>query len=380
MGNIISVSEYIEGSINFRATIPRNKAKLYLSEKSFPEQFSIPTMGAFSTRRNRFLKLNSYDKITNHDGLRFKASHKRAIRAVRWANYLSSNGIHGIFAFNTNDGQGWEYETLDPIWDQVPVWQFARKVGEQRNVFLMPLERSFMGPRSENQPRVGFDPVPFKEKQPLIFWRGAPNGTEIEGNNIRWLSGEMESFTKTSPGSMAEQTALAVLRSFLRIRIVENLATSPIADVGFVIRPGMDPSPSIKKWYRPPTPRQKQCESRYLLALEGNDYPTSLYWSLASNCLVMIPARRWETALDFGLQAGVHYIPVGESQKEVEAAIEHCESNHAMCEEIIANAHSFIEYLSDIEIRDTIDAEVAQRYASAFQAIGSLDELSLSKY
>jgi len=299
---------------------------------------------------------------------------------VRWANYLQANKVMGIFLFNTNDGQDRDYGAIDPVWREIPIWQFSRRLKSEQNIALMPLDKKYMGPRSENQPKVGLDPFSFRQKEPLIFWRGATNGTKNEGQSIRWLSGEINQVFSIQEHSEQLIEGLSKLRDFLRIRIVENLIDSPIADVGFVHRNGMETPAQIRKWYKPPSPRVEWCKRKYLLALEGNCYATSLYWQLASNSVVLMPSRCWETALDYGLQEGVHFLPVGESRAEIEAVVEHCESNPEMCENIIKNAHDFVELITDNEIRDTIDIETSRRYATIIRELQASGELALSKF
>ena len=376
------VADYIEGTIEFRApNLLEMTTPVFFDGAALPKKLSIPRVCVVSTNSRRFLPVNGFDTLVKfQEGKGFVENQEIAARAARWANYLYRNGIEGIFAFNTVDAQPWDYGSVNPLFNTLPVWQYVRPTNSGGRVFLSPLDAKYAGPNTKNLPKVGFDEVPFREKIPEVFWRGAPNGTYFRDGKLRWLMPEMRNFICNMDLSNFGQKEAIALRDFLRVRVVDNLRDSPFANVAFSRAPSGSPSAlprEARNWFRAAATKSEQSRFKYLLALEGNDIPTGIYWSLASNSIVLVPQRSWETALDFGLQPGVHYVPTGDTAEEIEHTVEMCEANMAMCEDIIENAHRFIDRITDIGLRDIIDFEVATRYSKKFREIFGKGDKSL---
>lgn len=375
-------TDYVEGAIEFRAPgLSKEVAPVFIDGAALPNRLSVPRVCAVSTNTRRFLPVNGFDALVNfQEGKGFVASQEIASRAARWANYLCRNGVEGLFVFNTVDAQPWDYRSVNPLFNVLPVWQYVRPTSFAGRVFLFPLDAKYAGPGTKNLPRVGFDDIPFREKIPRVFWRGAPNGTCFRDGKMRWLMPEMRNFLCNSEPSSSVQIDRTPLLDFLRVRVVDNLCNSPIADVAFSRTPPGSPDVlrgEAQCWFREPATKIEQSRFKYLLALEGNDIPTGIYWSLASNSIVLVPRRSWETAMDFGLQPGVHYVASGDTAEEIEHAVEMCEADREMCEGIIENAHRFIDRITDINLRDTIDFEVANRYSNKFRELFGRGDKSL---
>lgn len=376
------ITDYVEGAIEFRAPgLLKVDAPVFIDGSALPNRLSVPRVCAVSTNTKRFLPVNGFDALVKfHDSDGFIASQEIAARAARWANYLWRNNIRGLFVFNTVDAQPWDYRGVNPMFDVLPVWQYVRPTSSAGSVFLFPLDSKYAGPGTRNLPMVGFDDVPFRQKIPRVFWRGAPNGTCFRNGKMRWLMPEMRNYLASPEGPSGERIDRSTLLDFLRVRVVDNLCNSPVADVAFSRAPVGVPDVvrhEALNWFREPAAKSEQSRFKYLLALEGNDIPTGIYWSLASNSIVLVPQRGWETALDFGLQPGVHYVPTGDTAEDIENTIELCEADVAMCESIIDNAHRFIDRITDINLRDTIDFEVATRYSNRFRELFGREDKSL---
>lgn len=375
-------TDYIEGTIQFRAPgLKDGREAIFVDPRDIPDEHPVPNLCAVSTNTKRFLSLNGYqNRIRFDESAGFKAADGPASRAALWGSYLYKNNIDGLFVFNTADAQSWDYQTIESGICQMPVWQHSRRVDSKGPVFLFPLDRKFAGPKTDNLPRAGFDTVAFKDKLPKVFWRGGLSGACARGRRMKWLRYEMPAFLQTQGESNDFELSATTIGEFLRVRVVDNLVFSSAADVAFSTPPQdalLTAGVRVQRWFKSPVRREAQSKYRYLLALEGNDFPSGLYWSLASNSVVFIPQRHWETALDYGLEAWTHYVPTGDSREEIEQAVDACESDLSTCEQIIDNAHRFVHRITDRDLRDTIDIESVVRYSGKFREIFSRESRSL---
>lgn len=293
-----------------------------------------------------------------------------SLRRVFFANTFERLVGAGAFVLNPCDAQGWDYPGISADLARVPVFQFSRTSKQRDTVALMPLDDPFMGPGSSSIPPPGYDSTPFREKRPSVVWRGRMSGTIQARDRIDWLEGEFRKALVRAP-DIEDEAVVSIMR-YARPRIIERLAPESWANVGAAILPmerkllrGQRIPEALRPLFRQPLSREEQLASRYVLSIEGNDYPTGLYWGLQSNSLVLRAGNLWETALDFGLRPWEHFVPVAADGSDIEAVFRKCEADPEMCETIIANAHRAIAWLSDREVREAIDRATLARYVRA---------------
>ena len=170
--------------------------------------------------------------------------------------------------------------------------------------------------------RLVADPIPFRAKAAAAVWRGSAH----------------------------TEARRALVRSFYH---------HPRFDIGHT---------SGKIDDLPPKPRLSQTAqmaNRYFISIEGNDVATSLKWSMASNMLVMSPALRFETWFMEGLlEPGRHFVLLRDDLADLEEKVAHYDAHPEEAENIIVEAHRWIEQFSNAAKERLIAARVLERYFS----------------
>lgn len=170
-----------------------------------------------------------------------------------------------------------DYMTSD-VWENpdTPTLMKARRLdGKRVNAALLNLDRRrhFIRP---------IDPVPFREKKPVLFFRG-----EIDGKPRR-------------------------------IKFFEMWADNPMFDLGDTTRKNRS------RWFAPMVRLTDHFDYRFILTLEGNDLASALQWVMASNCVPVMPRPTVEGWLMHSrLIPGVHYIEIAPDFSDVGDKIRH---------------------------------------------------------
>lgn len=112
---------------------------------------------------------------------------------------------------------------------------------------------------------------------------------------------------------------------------------------------------------------QKDFEAKYRLALEGNDYSSSLPHDLTSGAVVLSPPMRWEWKFNYLLKPWIHYIPLQRDLGDLDDKIEWCEGHPKACNAIARRAHAFMKrWHGNLKIEMEIQRRVLQKYASMY--------------
>ncbi|MCI0920710.1 glycosyltransferase family 90 protein [Sphingobacterium rhinopitheci] len=102
---------------------------------------------------------------------------------------------------------------------------------------------------------------------------------------------------------------------------------------------------------------------KYILALEGNDVATNLKWIMSSNSIAVMPKPRFETWFMEGtLIADQHYICIKDDYSDLEEKLNYYNNNPNQAEQIIANAHQYIDQFRDQKKEDIIALLVLKKY------------------
>ncbi len=161
------------------------------------------------------------------------------------------------------DGDTWDNPTH-------PVFAKARRLdGKADNCVLMNLDRR------RHFLRV-HDPIPFEDKEGVLFFRG-----DVDAKENR--------------------------REFLR-----RWFGHPLCDLG-------DTSPRHKTpWSKERVSVEEHFRYKYILALEGHDVASALQWIMASNCVPVMPRPTVEGWLMHGaLEPGVHFLEIAPDFSDV---------------------------------------------------------------
>ena len=164
------------------------------------------------------------------------------------------------------------------------------------------------------------DPVPFREKKPSAVWRGTP---------------------------LTEQ----------RRQFVRTFYNHPLFDIGHS-RHLVDDLPPKKN-----LSHSDQKEYKFFVSIEGNDVATNLKWAMASNMLVMSPLPRYETWFMEGrLQPAKHFVLLKDDLSDLEDKVDYYTKHTKEAEEIIRNAHAWIDLFTDPLKESIIATCVLEKY------------------
>ncbi|MEM6897357.1 MAG: glycosyl transferase family 90 [Pseudomonadota bacterium] len=221
--------------------------------------------------------------------------------------FRAAKGFGNEFAFNALFGDITEIP-------KVPTFVKSRPVhGANENAVLLPLNRL-------RHFRFPDDPIPWAEKRPSAVWRGRIH----------------------SPDRMA---------------LIKAFHDHPRHDIGAVqARKGAPPQ---KDWLR----YADQMRHRYVLSLEGFDVATNLKWAMCSNSLVLSPRLKYETWFMEGqLIPGVHFAEIAPDGADLDDVVAHFEANPDAAQQIIANAHAWVDKFRDPRRERMLAIHVVARY------------------
>lgn len=168
--------------------------------------------------------------------------------------------------------------------------------------------------------RWGADPIPFEDKQATAVWRGTPH-TEQRRQFIKMFYNH---------------------RSF---------------DIGHSrhVFDDLPPKRSLT--------HQEQKEHKFFVSIEGNDVATNLKWAMASNMLVMSPRLRYETwFMEGALQPNVHFVLLNDDLSDLEEKVDYYTQHADEAEEIIRNAHAWVNRFTDPLKESIISLRVLEKY------------------
>lgn len=165
--------------------------------------------------------------------------------------------------------------------------------------------------------------------------------------------------------SFREKMDKAVFRGHItnkphRMAFVERYFGHPACDVG-VISPRAD---FPKEWSENKRLTLWQhLDYKFVIALEGVDVASNLKWIMSSNSVAVMPRPKYETWFMEGrLLPGVHYIEISEDYSDLPERMEHYIAHPEEAEEIIRNAHEYVEQFLRPEREKLISLLVLDKY------------------
>lgn len=163
------------------------------------------------------------------------------------------------------------------------------------------------------------DPFSWKEKKPIVFWRGAPTGYGF-GNNIPYRPSSRE--------QLIRQWALS---------------NDPSIDVGLTMtKKQRELYHSFEIYEKPHLSKQDMMQYKYLLSVEGNDVATNLKWMMGTNSLILMPKPMIQSwFLEDRLEPWVHYLPVQDDFSDLKDKLQWAESHQDECQEMIQQSHEY---------------------------------------
>ena len=112
---------------------------------------------------------------------------------------------------------------------------------------------------------------------------------------------------------------------------------------------------------------------KFILALEGNDVASNLKWVMSSRSLAVMPRPTCETWFMEGrLVPNVHYVEINPDYSDLEERMQYYIDHPAEANEIIRNAHAYIDQFRDKKRERLISLLVLKKY---FEMTGQGDAL-----
>ncbi len=177
----------------------------------------------------------------------------------------------------------------------------------------------------------------FKDKAPILHWRGAPTGgfnnfQREQGHNHKAVERkEIIKYFKNNPSG------------FIDI----SLKGEP-KDERFKLEKGKPWNGGLNIFY---TKDYASRGHKYLIELQGNDYASNTYWIYSKDCIVFRPDfLKSYTPWDCHLEPWVHYVPFDHANYgDLVDKIKWCEKNTGKCEIIIKNANNLHSLMNNNE-------------------------------
>ncbi len=158
---------------------------------------------------------------------------------------------------------------------------------------------------------------PWKQKQPIAFWRGHGYG-----------------YYKRAHAWDFNERSKVILCSLRHPDLIDaKFPAGPWADKAIHgLRELADGG------FRRP---QKQVEYKYLLAIDGNTFPSSLIWQLGTDCLVLKNKSEYTEWFYKGLQDGVHYVSFDPDCRDLPSMIEYFNEHDSEAQKIANTGNEF---------------------------------------
>lgn len=282
-------------------------------------------------------------------------------RNIDVSNIILNEIDEGVpLAICMNDARFFDWQTRTGSKFPVPVFQHHRRIGTKAIILPLPGYLSFP---SRYIPKI-VDTLTFREKLPKIVWRGGLRGTNLTAHPYRFLYGVLKDH------KLDRDEKIDALMSFSRFRLsLESKGVSEL-DIGFTIgsgQPELRAFDFLNELSSTPLPQVEQIQYKYILALDGNDWPSSLYWSLNTNSVVFREESPWEAFGDNYFLPWRHFVPVQPSIDDLLSKFHWAENNPARCEEIIHNAQHAWRQLFSRDVQAKRRGAIASRYNVEFK-------------
>lgn len=233
------------------------------------------------------------------------------------------------------------------------VFQYNRRAGN-RHAVLWRLISYFEPSKSMGHGGWMDDKIPFSDKKPVVFWRGAISGTH-------WITPHKRigALSVDSPA-----TFKAWAKHFSRFDAALSHKGSQVIDIKIT---GPGPILETKPWlddlgiYEADVRPAQQLENKYILCLNGNDVASNLYWAVGTQSLAFKEECSFEVVPDYFLRPWVHYVPVAAGLADLQEKFEYCESHPDVCLRIIADANEAYRQMIDPGLWAEAEQDVLSR-------------------
>ena len=249
------------------------------------------------------------------------------------------------YCYDLQDARHTDYAKLFGTEKSIPVFQYHRR--KDLSAIIIPLYVYHEHP-SWNIPKL-IDQISFAQKRPKAFWRG-----DLSGELVSRV-GFLGTHAIANHDRLTEDEKIAALRQSTRFRICQDHSSDEMVDAGLVIKWGSPEYPApiafLQPLCRPRVSHQDHLYYRYLLALDGYDGPSSWYWMLGTNSLVLRQESQWEMFGDNYFHPWIHFVPLALDGSDLTEKLSWCEHHTSECAKMVDNAHAAWAVLFDPQLQ-----------------------------
>lgn len=143
-----------------------------------------------------------------------------------------------------------------------------------------------------------------------------------------------------------------------RTKLLNLYHDNPRCNVGQI-----NPNVEHPEYVRAFMPMAEQLQYKFICCIEGHDVATNLKWVMSSNSLAVMPRPRIESWFMEGkLIGGVHYVEVKEDYSDLIERMDYYTSHPEEAEQIIKNAHKWVEQFTDERLERCVALLTAERF------------------
>lgn len=167
------------------------------------------------------------------------------------------------------------------------------------------------------------DKTSFRDKQNKLIWRGAAHQPHRKAFLNRYY----------------DKSLLLDIGEFNKNPRADSLYKAPFATI------------------------REQLQSKFLLAIEGNDVATNTKWIMSSNSLCLMAKPKYETwFMEGALIPNHHYASVKEDYSDLEEVIHYYLEHPDEAERIIQNANAYVAQFKNKKAEDWLNLKVLEKY------------------
>jgi hypothetical protein len=277
-------------------------------------------------------------------------------RSIDLANeLLDISPPHCFFYISMNDARFFNWQSVVRATQTLPVFQHHRRKGQ--SAIIHPL-RGYHEHPSSLVPTLK-DNISFRDKVAKVVWRGGLRGYHYDGTNYQ----HVDAILRDHVGAEAELEIK--LRKIARYRLSVNRDNNDIADIAYVVGDSqayLRQYPLIVQNAGSTMAPNEQLNYRYILALNGNDWPSNIYWAINSNSVVFVEESEWEIHGGNRLRAWENYVPVTPDADDIRAKFEWCEKHTDECTVISRNAREAWRVIFDPALQAKRATAIRKRY------------------
>ena len=212
-------------------------------------------------------------------------------------------------------------------------------------------EYSILFPLPQTYGRMVFrgdDLRKFNDKKDQIIWRGVASGLDSQLNPVHKFSNFETSIKQVQRFIFVNKFSKTHNIKFVdfALKFKNKFAKHSFQDFDLFLKNNPRALGEQLSW------AQDICSYKYILNLEGYDWPSSLCQSLQSNSVTIATTPKWHNVLHFNLEPWKHYVPIKDDGSDLEDKLAWCKSNDKECKKISDRSSEYMsQFTADSEVK-----------------------------